>query len=532
MEKNTDTKKSNANQTYRKMAEEITSGYVFLLLVIYPFYFQNKYYNIGNAKWNFFSILTLGSGILLVGNAVFYLTTSIRKHETYKIRAYLQNGRVSVIDKFVILYTIIVLVSTLLSPYKSLVIWGTDGWHMGVVAQVCFVLIYYFVSRYWKWDSSAIVCYLGAAFLVFLLAVLMRFRIDPLKLYQGLEEQYVINFLTTIGQATWYSSYVVLLFPIGVFAFWFYDNMLVHILTGIFTMVGFMTTVTQNSDSIFAALGILLFVLFWVSLESNKRWKRFLEVLIICFFSFKFIGICQLMFPTRAVPLDPFFVFCSQSNCVWILLAVAVIAYLGFWLLEKFKHIDISKIKVIRVIVLILSLTAVLFTVIYIYLNTTGKLPENIRSNNNYLLFNKEWGNNRGLSWIAAVDSFFKGSPVRKIAGCGPDGFSLYIKNFYSEELAQKWGESVALTCAHNEWLNAFVNVGILGGTAYAGIFISAVLRFMKRAGRYPELLAIGICILCYMGHNFFCYQQIVCTPIVFILMGAGEGIIRQKAER
>ena len=180
-------------------------------------------------------------------------------------------------------------------------------------------------------------------------------------------------------------------------------------------------------------------------------------------------------------------------------------------------------------IVLFILLTGAGLTVAYIYLNTTGKLPENYRSNSNYLLFNEYWGNNRGLSWMAAARSFVQGDLLRKVFGCGPDGFSMYVKNFFGEELARKWGQSVALTCAHNEWLNVLVNLGITGAVAYIGIFVSAAARFWKKTKKHPELIAVVMAILCYMGHNFFCYQQIVCTPTIFILIGVGESIIRHE---
>lgn len=520
--------KKGIGQAYYKLAEEIVSAYVFLILVIYPFYFKDKYFNIGNAKWNFFLLLTFGAGAVLAVCTIWYLAYLARAHE---LKASIQNMRLSLPDRFVFLYFVIAVLSTLCSPYKNQVIWGTDGWHMGIIAQICFILIYYFVSRYWKWDKSAIAIYLAAAFGVFLLAVMMRFRIDPLKMYQDLDEQYIINFLTTIGQTTWYSSYVVLLFPLGMFAFWYYDNKQKRIPAGIFTSIGFMTIITQNSDSIFVALGIMIFVLFWFSLESNKRFKRFLEVMMVCFMSFKFMGICQLRFPAKAVLPEDWFIFFSQGNLTWGLLAGTIIVYLCFCQIEKKKNINIAKIKIIRVILLVALLVGVALTGIYIYLNTTGKLPENIRSNSNYLLFDEYWGNNRGLSWMAAVKSFLEGNVLRKILGCGPDGFSLYVQNSFGEELARKWGQSVTLTCAHNEWLNTLVNLGVAGAAAYIGIFISAVCRFLKRTKKHPEMIAIVSSILCYMGHNFFCYQQIICTPIVFILIGAGESIIRHDRE-
>lgn len=507
-----------------KLLQEITFIYVFLMLAVYPFYFHNKYYDIGNAKWQFFFFLTAGAGAILSGLLVFHIIEVQKPGEWKEAR---RNIRLSVIDRFVLAYAAAVLISVLFSPYKEQVIWGYDGWYMGLVSQMCFVLIYFFVSRYWRWDLSTVIGCLTAAFLVFLLAVLMRFGIDPLSMYKGLEEQYIIDFLSTIGQATWYSSYMVVLFPLGLFAFWIYDKKYVRIFGGIFTAVGFMTMVTQNSDSSFIAFGLLTFALFWISLESNRGFRRFLEVMIICFACFKGIGICQQLFPEQAVPLDAISLFCSQSGLTGMLLIAAAICYLCFRLLEKYKNIDISGIKNIRVILLVLLLAGIVGIVIYIYLNTTNRLPEHLRSDSRYLLFDEYWGNNRGSSWMIAAESYLKGGFARKMFGCGPDGFSSYVQSFFHEELAMKWGSSAILSCAHNEWLNALVNLGIAGAVPYIGIFVSAICRFFRKSKEHPELAAIALSVICYMGHNFFCYQQIVCTPTIFILMGCGEAVVR-----
>lgn len=509
---------------YPRLPREVTSIYVFLLLTIYPFFLKNKYYDIGNAKWQFFFFLTVGAGAVLAGCLIFHFVGELKPHELGKA---IRSIRLSVIDRFVLAYAASVLISTALSPYKEQVIWGYDGWYMGFVSQMCFVLLYFCVSRYWRWERSTVIGGLTAAFFVFLLAVLMRFRIDPLSLYKGIEEQYIINFLSTIGQATWYSSYMVILFPPGLFAFWFYDNKYVRIFGGIFTAVGFMTLVTQNSDSSYIAFGLLIFVIFWISLESGRKFRRFLEVMMICFGCFKFIGICQQLFPERAVTLDAVSRFCAQSSFTWIVLIITVIVYLCFCWLEKYRQIDISKIKNIRIAFLALLLMGVAGVVVYICLNTANRLPERMRSSSQYLQFDEYWGNNRGSSWMMAAKSFLKGDIIRKIFGCGPDGFSIFVQSFFQEELALKWGNSAILSCAHNEWLNALVNLGIAGAVSYTGIFVSAICRFFRKSKEHPELTAVALSVICYMGHNFFCYQQIVCTPTIFILLGIGESIIR-----
>lgn len=516
--------KTESGQHHFKLLREIAFIYVFLMMVVYPFYFRNRYYDIGNAKWQFFFFLTVGTGTLVSAILLFHII------EEWKPRGFwdtIQKQKLSVIDWFVLTYAAAVLVSTLLSPYKERVIWGYDGWYMGFISQMCFVLIYYFVSRYWRWDFVTVICSLIAAFFVFLLAVLMRFGIDPLSMYKDLEEQYRINFLSVIGQITWYSSYMVILLPLGLFVFWYYDNKYARIFGGIFAAIGFMTMVTQNSDSAFIAFGLLFFALFWLSVSSNRGFRRFLESILICFSCFKFIGICQRLFPEHAASLDTISLFFSQSNTVWVALFLIAILYLCFCCLEKYKKIDISKIKNIRIIFLALLLSCIFGIAVYIYLNTTNRLPEHLQNSSHYLLFDENWGNNRGSSWMIAVKSFMKGDIIRKIFGCGPDGYSLYVQNFFREELAAKWGSSEILACAHNEWLNAFINLGVVGAVSYIGIFLSAIYRFCRKSKECPELTAVILSIICYMGHNFFCYQQIVCTPIIFILIGAGESMIR-----
>lgn len=55
--------------------------------------------------------------------------------------------------------------------------------------------------------------------ITFILGILNRFGVDPLGMYKGISSSYQILFLSTIGQATWYSSYVCTVFAIGLCIF-------------------------------------------------------------------------------------------------------------------------------------------------------------------------------------------------------------------------------------------------------------------------------------------------------------------------
>lgn len=521
-------KKSVVNETgqfplywIRKMVDL----YIFMLLAIYPLYYQNKYYNMGDAKWAYFSNVTKVALIVIGTLYVWYTFCLVWKSELFCFwKEWF--SKLLITDYFVLGYLLVCTISTIITPYRANVIWGYDGWYMGFMAQLCFVMIYLFVSRYWRWDAPLIIVYLSSAMLVFFFGIIMRFKIDPMEMYVGLKEIYVVNFLSTLGQATWYSSYVCLIFPLGMFGFWYYDKKWQRIFFGIFTAMGFMTIVTQNSDSAYISFATMIFMLFWISLETNKRFERFLEVMIICFSSFKIMGICQIVFKDRATKLDTLSIFMSQSALTWILLIICIALYVLFK--KYYEQIDVSRFKVIRGVALVGILAVAFIMIVYIVLNTKGILPDGLKSDNNYLRFDEFWGNNRGSSWMCAMGTFIQGNIIRKLVGAGPDCFYEFVYTFYKDVLVAKWGESTKLTCAHNEWLNTLVNLGLLGLVAYLGIFVSTIKQCFKNAEDYPELYAIAISVASYMGHNFFCYQQIICTPTVFILMGAAGAIIRR----
>ena len=186
-----------------RIMKEIVGIYLFLFFVIYPLYYEDHYYNMGDAKWHFFKSVTYFSnpgGLWFPGAIIFFIACFIwyqvdlyRKGE---IASYWNFKKTSVTDRFVLGYLIITVFSTIISPYKDSIIWGYKGWYMGLIAQIAFVLLYYFVSRFWRWDDLMITLYLGVSAVVFFLGVLHRFHIDPLDMYNGLDEKNIHEFLS------------------------------------------------------------------------------------------------------------------------------------------------------------------------------------------------------------------------------------------------------------------------------------------------------------------------------------------------
>lgn len=506
--------------------------YLVILFGIFPLYYQDKYFNMGEAKYQFIK----GSAILFFGVLLFLQIVKSSIQLKNKIQ---QKQKINILttisctDWFAIAYVVMVGISFCVTPYKQEAVWGYPGWYMGVMSQLLFVLIYFFVSRYAKWEKFLLVPVLVSSAIVYIFAILHRFQIDPLGMYEGVSKKNFILFLTTIGQATWYSSYLCIVLPIGLFAFWHTKEILAHLLLSVYIMLGFATLVTQNSDSAYIALGLMLLVLFCFSFENNEKMKRFLEILLLGLLSFKIIGWLQLTYPDKAMPLEPLSTFASQSYVTLFALMIVGLLYAALSKMDIDKTFEISDYAKVPGVVVGIVILGVIATVFLVYFTTTDRLPGflSFLKEINYFNFNEDWGSGRGFTWSICTQIYQEFPWKNKLFGCGPDCFAAYSYEYYGELLKSKWGSSI-LTNAHNEWFTSLLFFGLGGFVSYLGIFISQIRTAVKIRKKVPLAIAVMMCVAAYMGHNFFCYQQIVCTPLIFAIMGMGEAIQRQEKKK
>ena len=527
----------------KDFAEFLTVCWAFLMLTVFPVYVIDRYQDIGAYKFSFFSGI---SALFLAPGAALGLVYAagrlfMRSREGGEAEA-LRTWRPSWLDLGALAYLLLNLVSFLGSGFKTDAWEGVGGWNMGLRTQLFMVMAYFLISRFLPVSRLGLIgagAMLGSG-IAFVIGILHRFSMDPFGFYQGLDSDTTLRFLSTIGQATWYSSFVCTVLPIGICLFYASEKRKLRIISGIYCALGFMTLVTQNSDSAFAALAALLFGLFLASCISPKRMERFLEVLILCAASFKAVGFLQRGFPEQAVRLGSLSEAFSKGMISWVLLLLGAACYIllihmeekgGSAFIKRWERMGRQLFW--RAVVL-----AVLLCVVAaggIALNTTGLLERwlGISSGSQYLLFNDKWGSDRGFNWKTAV-RIFSGLPfLNKIIGVGPDCFMAYSYSVpeYAQLLNDYWKPDV-LTNAHNEFLNLLICVGAGGLLSFLFLLGAGAGRFYRAGKEHPEVL-MGLLTVCsYAAHNFFCYQQVCCTPFLFLILGLSERLVRNIGEK
>ncbi len=501
--------------------------YLTVMLGYFPLFYRKRYAGMGDGKYHVFLYASIICFlILLVLSAI-----QLCKHASNVFS--IEKSSLSMLDMAVITYFIVVGISFLFSDFKQEALLGASGWNMGIATQLALFFSYWFISRDFQWNKKIVYVMLISTSLVYIIGILHRFNIDPLSMYTGLDIRYRQQFLSTIGQSSWYSSFVCTVFPIGLYILYIAKEKKTVIWSSIYSVLGFATIVTQNTDSAFLALGGVLILLYYFSYDSAKKRKRFWQIVIMMFATFKLMGILQILFKDKMVPIETFSIQVSQGMITTILFLVVLLYYfLRYRIITRdIKWIMNRKVFYILMGIVLLGFIGVLT---FIVLNSNGYLLEKFgyRNTNNYLLFNDGWGNNRGFSWRFSIFSFKNNTWIQKLIGVGPDCFKAYHESIpeYKEVISTYfWG--LSLTNAHNAYLTTLINYGVLGVISYLYMLVTGVITLAKSRKKQPMTAAFALSAVAYMIHNIFCYQEVCCTPFIAIFIGLGMNLLRNGNE-
>lgn len=521
-------KQLDTQEIFKSIIEYILAVIGIGISILVPLYLQDGYHEVGTCKYAVYQVIVVVGFILAILATIVYWLKMPAETET----------DISKTDISFVAFILLAFVAALAGGNFSRCVSGYNGWNMGLIALFTFGLLYYYFSRFGRYYKAVLVCLFGATFIAMFLGVMHRMMIDLIGTYglgtvNEIADNYKNQFLSTLGQATWYSSFVCTVLPLGIGLFYASKNRRMRIVFGIFTVLGFMTMVTQNSDSAYMALFGFMMVFFWFSVYSIERMERFFELCMAFVWATRLMQILFWIHPNEVLKLDSISTFVVFSSQMWFIavLVTAVWAMSYYCMQKQIFHKDVW--NVARYVAVAMTLIGVVTAGIILYLSAQGKLSGAMLTLSQkvpYLEWSEKWGNGRGGTWAFSFQMIADMGIINKLFGVGPDGYAPYAYTFYSARLQELWGART-LSNAHNEWLNSIISYGFIGTIAYVGIFVTAIAQFAKEQLSKTYMIGFVACIVSYMCHNFFCYQQVCCTPFVFMLIGIGIYIVRSEGE-
>lgn len=559
--------------------------YLVALLVALPLYTGKGYWSLGDTKYMLFKNLSLLClGIWLAAALSMGIWRAAKRAGSRSAGAG-RRREPGMVDAAVASYGICVLLSALRSEYGGLAWTGYEGWYMGAVSQLLFVGIYFFVSR--QYDGARWPLYLGEAALglVTLFGLLHRLGIDPLRLlvHWNPGDWEYSHMLSTLGNINWLCGYYSVALALPAAHFLLELRPWARLLLYVEAVAAFVLLGVQGSQGGLLILAVCAAGCFVLGRRRAEVLTRLWALLAGFFLCMPLMELGMELRKERAAVVADGNVF---WNVAWYVWAIAGVVCLGACLLSakrrhapgehrsakgghapgergsakggqvpeertsgKKGHVRGSRGprrqgKKALIAVAAVCLAGCLAAALLI-LASRG--------------IGDGFGSGRGFLWRIALEGFGQGDMKDKLLGAGPDcyGVAVFGRLGTGSDVwkGEHW-EGAVFTNAHNEVLSQLCNVGILGTVSYLAIFLAGLWRYgmgsaesrrspvQSRGGgpgkdggalAFPAdsdaccLWAGVLAIAMYGAHSLISFQQVLNTPLLFLVLGVCEQRMRAR---
>lgn len=515
----------------------IMAVFTFAVLVVFPLYYHNYYYDILKAKYKFYWITVVAMAVICLIVALVFMFVDRMEYDGVNTKRFFSHFRLESLKKqpmaykFLILFFILAAVSTLLSDYKFESFWGNEGRFSGLFLISLYVIGVFMLGKLGKIKKWHLDLFLLSGVLVCLFGITDYFRIDLLNWKAGVTSTQVDSFTSTLGNINTYTAYVALVLGVSCGLFTTEKNVIRNIWYFIVLIIGFFALITGQSDNAYLALGAM-FALFPLALFATRKGIiRYLTVIASFMSVIKVIDEINKKMAEKVIGLSGIFDVLVKYKyleviviALWLLVAVL---YIGDRVLMKEKEDEVG--KWLRITWLCLIAAGVAAVIAVLYDANFGPNPEKYSSLSQYLVFNDNWGTNRGYCWRIGWESYMQQPFIHKLFGFGPDTFGILTWPFRQDSL-DTYG--VFFESAHNEYFQYLVTMGPFTMIAYVLFLISSCARMFKFAKVQPWLLAPLGATVCYGAQALVNINLPIATPVMWTLLAVGLAMCKNVSEK
>ena len=486
-----------SQEKYLRAARLLTAAYLFVIFFALPLVFWQKFFDITEAKHAFF----LGASLLYVLLLLLARLFFPRDFGTLPPRFTVHPAALAMAVLFLCFC-----VGSALGKYPLEAFAGQNNRYQGLLTLFVYAAVVFALSRQ-SIDAglveSAIV--LGAV-PVSLLGVLNHFGVDPLGFYENLRAFDLPRFLSTLGNADFYGSYICIAFAAAVGLFIRAEKKGARVLSALALVAISFGALVAGSDS--TALGLIAAaLLFPLALFSDARALRRL-ILAAGIFSLCALGFGLLSGVLSSTTYLSAFVTLLKHPAVSGALC-AVFALL--WLM--LHKTDPTQLRALFKPYLILLASATLVGIVALVLLNTALSQISLGGAERYLRFSESWGTDRGKIWLFAARLYRSYSPAQMLFGAGPSAL------FHADAAARVFSDA-ALDTAHNEYLQYLLVSGAAGLLAYLAALGFAIYAGIRKCAKNPAVRGLLLALIAYAAQATVNIAQPASTPLLFLLIG------------
>lgn len=487
--------------------------YIILIGAGLPLFVRDKYFDILVAKYYYYCICTIVMMLLLISYSLFAKSKRGCLLNKILIKSFLK--RLTWIDYSILIFYMVCIISTLTSDYMYESFWGNEGRYTGLFLITLYVISYFCISRFWKFESKYINIIVCSGLMVCIFGITDYFGLDIFGFKAPMMETQRNIFTSTIGNINTYTAYVGIIVGISTVLFTNEKKIIKIIFYYVSMVIGFYALILGVSDNAYLSLGALFALLPLYIFNSNKGIKRYIIVLATFFSVILSIGFINTFFANKVIGIDSSFrLIIGLKGFVFLVLGLWVLTAVWYFIdyINKNEYMEYSNLpRMLWTGLLIVVFIALLFVVYDC--NIAGN-SEKYGSLSSYLLFNDDWGSHRGYIWRIAMECYTNLSPWKKIVGYGPETFGILVMKKTADN---SYGE--LFDSAHNEYLHLLTTVGLAGLLSYISFIMAIVFQAIKRYSKNTYIMAVVFGIICYSVQALVNLNLPIVTPVFWVLL-------------
>lgn len=493
----------------------INNIYILFIFGLFPIIMDHKYFNITITRYNWFMIGTI---FFIVFSIFAFIIESVLTSSSGEKFINFDINDKSIflnVDFYFILFIIANFIAWIMADDKKAALSGSSGRYFGLAIIIVIGIMYLLLSRTFKFKTWHIFLIGIISLFSMTIGFVQYCGIDIFELKLGISEIDMERFMSTFGNINIYSSYLSMMIPLFMGLFIFSSKLKIKIISVIIIFSGAISMVVSQSDGCYLALVITCYIMFFVSLYSDKI-LNFILSIIFLFAGYFTIAILNFFYGDSEDKVEGIVKAFSNVKLIGTVFISLIMIFLVLYIIIKGgikSKISIKKSYfIIGIIVFTLISLIIMFTV-------------GINSGNSWFEFNYKWGTKRGYVWSRSIEVFFDAPIINKLFGYGNESLKQILSQKYSHEMIDLTNKTY--DNAHNEVIQYLVTTGLLGALAYIGIFVSTIIYTIKSKVRTEYIYALLLAVIGYFTQAMVNLNQPITTPFYFVLIAMLIGNIR-----
>ena len=521
-------------------AGRILALYAAVILLVFPVYYRDYYFDIMEAKYVFYWVLSLVTiGICLLIGAGF----AVRDRQKFGGRAVRRFFRNAVTGGregsrtwlMLLVFWVCAGIATLCSDYLYESFWGNEGRYSGLFLITIYCVTTALLAGFGRFRRGFMDLFLLSSLFVAVFGITDFFQLDILGFRgaaAGIPE--LNHFISSIGNVNNYTAFLALSIAVGMSFFGLEKRRGLSVWYFVLTVVFLTAQFTGQSDNAFLSLAATMALLPFVLFRRKAGIVRYLVLLGTIFRTMRLAAFWYNTYQGATLDISGLVKIVGSSPLSVAVAAIfyAIAAVLSFrWKKDGAEgsldpgadrdldgSADAGLGKVVLAWKYLVIAALALLVLVLIYTNFIAD-PDSLGDLAQYLVFNDAWGTDRGYCWRIGMESYLKQPFLHRLFGFGPDTYGILTWNFRSDSIKNL---GVYYESAHNEFLQYLVTIGPVGTAAYILFLAGAVRKMLRRQKELPWLLAPAAAVLAYNIQAIINIGMPIVTPIMWSMMGIG----------